>query len=376
MKLSDFDYHLPKNLIAQKPIRPRDHSRLLVLEKKTGKIQHKHFYDLSDYLREGDVLVLNNSKVFPARLIGKKKNTGGKTEVFLLRHLIPQPPFLIRRGGERIKRVGGEVWQCLLRGRGRKEELGIEFGQGLECKVIKDNLDRTWEVEFNLTGNKMIEVVNKIGLTPLPPYIKRDKGCRTPKEVYDTTAYQTVYADEKKAGSVAAPTAGFHFTPPLIKKLKNKGVQFEYITLHVGLGTFAPVKTDDIKKHKMHAEWVEARKSVLARIIKAKEEGRRVIAVGTTSVRTLEAIELRGRDALKALRPLSSDFQGWVNIYIYPGYKFNVVDAMITNFHLPKSTLLMLVSAFTGKDNIDKAYRSAVKSKYRFYSYGDAMLIN
>jgi len=377
LHVADFNYHLPKNLIAQQPIRPRDHSRLLVLDilkaKKTKeakpltkeyKIKHKHFYDIVDYLRAGDVLVLNNSKVFPARLIGKKKKTGGKIEVFL------------------HHKIRGSLWQCLLGGHGRKERLEVEFGRGLECVVVKNNNDGTWNVKFNKSGKVMMEIVEKIGLTPLPPYIKRDSRQQTT----DNRNYQTVYADDKKVGSVAAPTAGFHFTPSLIKKLKAKGVQFEYITLHVGLGTFAPVKVDDITKHKMHAEWVEASRETIARIYLAKHAKRRIIAVGTTSVRTLEAIvsqfpisnfQFPNKSQILNSKYIKqfSNYNRWVDLFIYPGYKFKVVDAMITNFHLPKSTLLMLVSAFAGKSNIDKAYIAAISKKYRFYSYGDAMLI-
>ncbi len=367
MKLKDFDYYLPKNLIAQHPIRPRDHSRLLVLRAtppfaKGGvafKMEHKYFYDIVDYLQAGDVLVLNNSKVFPARLIGKKKETKGKIEVFLHR------------------KIRGSLWQCLLGGHGRKEGLEIKFERGLECEVLKNNNNGTWEVKFNKSGEQMTKIVNKIGKTPLPPYIKRSEqrhsvSYRTPSVLAtDKNNYQTVYADDKKIGSVAAPTAGFHFTPGLIKKLKDKGVQFEYVTLHVGLGTFAPVKVNNVIKHKIHAEWVEVRKSVIERIIKAKRESRRIIAVGTTSVRILESAI---KSHLVVYEPLSG-YKSWVDIFIYPGYKFKIVDAMITNFHLPKSTLLMLVSAFAGKYNINKAYKEAIKKKYRFYSYGDAMLI-
>ncbi len=408
----DFDYNLPKNLIAQEPIKPRDNSRLLVLRRTAPKallalpcfaggnanralgavIKHSHFYDIVDYVKKGDVLVLNNSKVFPARLIGKKKETGGKIEVFLTS---PPTPLLNRRGEPRREKGGGnefpsclggvgggidrraelkgrgnEVWQCLLGGRGAKEGLEIKLGRGLECEVLKNNNDGTWEIKFNKRGKEMMEIVHKIGKMPLPPYIDRksDFGNR----ISDKKDYQTVYADDNKIGSVAAPTAGFHFTPALIKKLKAKGAQFEYITLHVGLGTFSPVKVDDITKHKMHSELVEVKKDVIKRIIKAKKEKRRIIAIGTTSVRTLE-----GLVAEQLGKPLSqiSNFKLPISTFIYPGYKFKVVDAMITNFHLPKSTLLMLVSALAGKLNIDKAYKIAVSKKYRFYSYGDAMFI-
>lgn len=391
MKLRDFDYNLPKNLIAQKPVRPRDHSRLLVIRrgatnsahaneiknrrpgfigahansKKGRRIEHRHFYDMVDYLQAGDVLVLNNTKVFPARLIGKKKETGGKIEILL------------------NQKIRGSLWQCILGGHRRRQGLELEFRQGLEGKVITDNRDGTWNVKFNKSGEALMEIVNKIGQTPLPPYIKRRRDSIASLQ-NDRHSYQTVYADDKKVGSVAAPTAGFHFTPKLIKKLKDKGVQFEYITLHVGLGTFAPVKADNITEHKMHAEWVEVKKGVINRFIKARQERRRIIAVGTTSVRTLEAVfrNKAYKGFLSSLRSVRNDrkreikdYSGWVDIFIYPGYKFKVVDAMITNFHLPKSTLLMLVSAFAGKENIFLTYSKAIKKRYRFYSYGDAMFI-
>lgn len=379
MQLKQFDYHLPKNLIAQKPISPRDRSRLLILSKLTGKIRHKHFFDIVDYFNKGDVLVLNNTKVMAARLIGKRVETGGKVEVFLLRKKSPPPPFV---KGE------NEIWQCLVGGQKRKESLKVEFAEGLKAEIIKNNLDGTWNVKFNKGGANFIKLIEKIGQTPLPPYIKRDSIASLQN---DSNKYQTVYADDKKIGSVAAPTAGFHFTKALINKLKKKGVQFEYITLQVGLGTFAPVKVNDIAKHKMHAEYVEVGKNVLNNIIKAKNEGRRIIAVGTTSVRTLESVfsnvilERSASEAIESRRdPIScsflapsriTDYSAWTDIFIYPGYKFKIVDAMITNFHLPKSTLLMLISAFAGRKKIFKAYEAAIKKKYRFFSYGDAMLI-
>jgi len=341
MQLKQFDYFLPKNLIAQKPISPRDHSRLLILRKNSGKIQHKHFYDIIYYLRAGDVLVLNNTKVMAARLIGKRAGTGGKVEVFLL------------------KKIKSNVWQCLVGGQKRKENLKVEFSGGLKAEILKNNLDGTWDVKFNCAGAAFMKIVKKIGQVPLPPYIKRGQKLKS-----DRLNYQTVYADDKKIGSVAAPTAGFHFTPALLKKLKNQGVQIEYINLQVGLGTFAPVKVDDITKHKMHAEWIEVSKKTLANIIKAKSEGRRIIAAGTTSARTLESVFRQ--------MPIKNYF-AWTNIFIYPGYKFKIVDGLITNFHLPKSTLLMLISAFAGRDKIFKAYKEAIKKRYRFYSYGDAM---
>ncbi|MDP2709520.1 MAG: tRNA preQ1(34) S-adenosylmethionine ribosyltransferase-isomerase QueA [bacterium] len=348
MRLQDFDYNLPKNLIAQQPLSPRDQSRLLVMARKTGVLKHKHFYDLADYLKAGDVLVLNNTKVMPARLIGKRAETGGKVEVFLL------------------KRIKAGVWQCLAGGPSRKENLSVEFGAGLKAEILKNNQDGSWNVKFNKSGKAFMKIVEKIGRIPLPPYIKRGRQIKS-----DQKNYQTVYADDKKIGSVAAPTAGFHFTPALLKKLKKKGVQIEYVTLQVGLGTFAPVKVDDIAKHKMHSEYVEIKASAVKIIKKAKQDGRRVIAVGTTSVRTLESV-------FKGLRVTSYEarnYSCWTDIFIYPPYKFKVVDAMITNFHLPKSTLLMLISAFAGRNKIFKAYQGAIKKKYRFFSYGDAMLI-
>ncbi|MFH0956115.1 MAG: tRNA preQ1(34) S-adenosylmethionine ribosyltransferase-isomerase QueA [Candidatus Falkowbacteria bacterium] len=351
MQLKDFDYYLPKNLIAQKPIVPRDRSRLLILEKKIGKIQHKHFYNVVDYLKKGDVLVLNNTKVMPARLIGKRMKTGGKAEVFLL------------------KKIKANVWQCLIGGQKRKENLQVEFGGGLKAEIIKNNLDGTWNVKFNKRGAVFMKLVEKIGRVPLPPYIKSSSA----KASEDKANYQTVYADDKKIGSVAAPTAGFHFTPALLKKLKNKGVQIEYVTLQVGLGTFAPVKVDNITKHKMHSEYVEVNKKTLENIMKAKSEGRKIIAVGTTSVRTLESVFLSKRSPTSNMEV--GLLKSWTNIFIYPGYKFKIIDAIITNFHLPKSTLLMLISAFAGREKVFKAYRGAIKKKYRFYSYGDAMLI-
>ena len=272
-------------------------------------------------------------------------------------------------------------------GHRRKENLIVEFEDGLIVEILKNNNDGTFLVGFNKKGKALMTIVNKIGQVPLPPYIKRVNTPRpgatgAPLSRGDLKSYQTVYADNSKVGSVAAPTAGFHFTPALIKKLKKKGVQFEYITLHVGLGTFAPVKVDDITKHKMHAEWVEVKASVIKNIIKTKSEGRRIIAVGTTSVRTLESVfaEISNfkypiSNKITNHKSQNKNFSKFINIFIYPGYKFKVVDAMITNFHLPKSTLLMLVSAFAGREKIKTAYLEAIKKKYRFFSYGDAMLI-
>lgn len=363
MRLKDFDYKLPKELIATEPANPRDHSRLLVLDKKIGSIEHKYFYNIVDYLQEGDVLVLNNSKVFPARLIGKKE-TGGQVEVFLHQKQILSSPYEGDGQGEIV-----EIWNCMLKGTG-KEGMVIIFDKNLECEILVNNNDGTWKVKFNKSGSSFMKAIYKVGKVPIPPYIEKQREKDFGEK--DKKSYQTVYADESKIGSVAAPTAGFHFTNKLLKKIKAKGVQIEYVTLHVGLGTFAPVKVDDIKKHKMHAEFVEIKKEVAQRVLKAKKEKRRVIAVGTTSVRTLEGVlsVKLNKSIFKLI-----DFRLPINIFIYPGYKFKIVDAMITNFHLPKSTLLMLVSAFAGKDKIDQAYKEAIKKKYRFYSYGDAMFL-
>jgi S-adenosylmethionine:tRNA ribosyltransferase-isomerase len=348
MKVSDFDYNLPPELIAQEQMKPRDHSRLLILERNTGDILHKHFFDVVEFLKTGDVLVMNNSKVFPARLFGKKEKTGGTVEVFLHRF------------------IADKKWQCILGGGGIKEGLVIIINEKLQCVVLKNNLNGTWDLEFNLAHYDMLKIVYEIGVTPLPPYIKRAE-----KKSEDVERYQTIYADDNKVGSVAAPTAGLHFTKELIDKLKAKGIQFEYITLHVGMGTFAPVKVDNILEHKMHSEYVEIEKSTIDKIKKAKDEKRRIITVGTTSTRALEAFFNNPTSYQLKANSYSSN----VDIFIYPGYTFKIVDGLITNFHLPKSTLLMLVSALAGKENIDNAYQIAINEKYRFFSYGDAMLI-
>lgn len=340
--LSDFDYNLPANLIAQKPVRPRDHSRLLLLNKKNGQIEHQHFYDLIDFLNPGDLLILNNSKVYPARLIGHKKESGGKIEIFLHHDL------------------GRGLWECLIGGRAKIGTI-VEFPNKLMAEIIKNNNDGTWQVKFNLSGQKFFTLIDKIGLVPLPPYIKRQHKLDS-----DKNNYQTVYAAESKIGSVAAPTAGLHFTKNLLKKIQAKGVKIKYVTLHVGLGTFSPVKTENILEHKMHQEFVSIDSETIREIIKTKKSSRRIIAVGTTSARTLET--WGGADT-------THKFAAWTDIFIYPGYKFKVVDALITNFHLPKSTLLMLVAALAGKKLTERAYLEAISSSYRFFSYGDAMFI-
>ena len=352
MELKDFDYKLNTKLIAQKPTDKRDGSKLLVYNVKNDKIEHRLFLNLADYLQAGDVLILNNSKVVPARLLGKKQ-TGGKAEIFLL------------------SQVNTNQWQCLVKTRGKKINSDIYFEKNLTCKITSRQ-DEVFSIKFNKSGKQLQKIIDQIGLTPLPPYIKRDA-----KRGEDKQKYQTVYANDKKLGSVAAPTAGLHFTKSLLNKLEKKGVQIEYVTLHVGLGTFQPVKTDDIKKHKMHAEFVEVDKKVIKNIIKAKKENRRVIAVGTTSVRVLESTVAKSLQQSNIKNICEA-----VNIFIYPGFKFKIVDMMITNFHLPKSTLLMLVSAFlqnkgveNGTREIKKIYKIAQAKQYRFFSYGDAMFI-
>jgi len=348
LKTADFNYNLPAELIAQMPTEPRDHSRLLVLDKKSGEVEHKHFYDLINYLRPGDALVINNSKVFPARLAGKKMDSGGKVEVFLLKY------------------ISGKIWECLLGGRA-SAGLEIEFGEGLKTKVIKNNQDGTWELEFNKNQPELLALAEKIGFVPLPPYIRRKEEVKE-----DKARYQTVYAAPDKIGSVAAPTAGLHFTDELIKRIKKLGVEILEVTLHVGMGTFAPVKTNNALEHKMHAEWLEIKAETVKKIIKARQNKKRIIAVGTTSCRSLETL---GKYLSSPEFDSSKDFKCWTDIFIYPPYQFKIVDALVTNFHLPKSTLLMLVSALAGKANIDKAYEIAIKQGYRFFSYGDAMLI-
>ncbi len=350
-KLSDFDFDLPDDLIATHPAEPRDHSRLLVLDKSTGQTEHKHFYDIIDYLNDGDVLVLNNSKVIPARLIVEKTGTGGRVEVFL------------------HKKIGDSVWQCLLGGRIR-EGLRFEASGLLSGEVKKNNNDGTWDVEFDRGGSDLMGAIEKIGQTPLPPYILNQLKAKNEKlEMEDVKrTYQTVFANDEKKGSVAAPTAGLHFTPELLQKIKDKGVKVLEITLYVGMGTFAPVKTENIAEHKMHAEWVEIDRSTIEEVRSASEKGGKIVAVGTTSARSLEA-------CFSNLPSENDDFKAWVDIFITPGYEFKAVDSLITNFHLPKSTLLMLVSALAGKERIEEAYREAIENKYRFYSFGDAMFI-
>lgn len=340
MKTSDFYYELPKELIAQTPAEPRDSSRLLVLDKENGQIEHKHFYDIIDYLNPGDLLVCNDSRVLPARIFGIKDNTGARVEFLLL------------------KQVGTNRWETLCKpGKKAREGAKFSFGGGIlraTIAQVKDDGNRV--VEFECEEN-FFTTLDKIGQMPLPPYIT--------EELKDKERYQTVYSHE--LGSAAAPTAGLHFTNELMEKIKSKGVGIAYVTLHVGLGTFRPVKVDDVTKHKMHSEHYEISEESARLINKTKKNGKRVIAVGTTSCRTLESVAtLYGE-----IKPCD----GFTDIFIYPGYKFKVLDGLITNFHLPESTLIMLVSAFAGYDNIMNTYKTAVNEKYRFFSFGDAMFI-
>jgi S-adenosylmethionine:tRNA ribosyltransferase-isomerase len=340
MKTSDFYYDLPEELIAQTPLEQRDTSRLMTLERDTGKIEHHHFYDLLDYLKEGDCLILNNSRVLPARLLGQRLPGGGACEVLLL-----------------IDR-GDKTWECLVRP-GRKMRTGakLSFGNGaLTAEIVGELEDGNRLVRFDYEGI-FLEVLEQLGKMPLPPYIKA--------ELQDRERYQTVYS--KVVGSAAAPTAGLHFTPELLDKIAEKGVGIGYVTLHVGLGTFRPVKEDEITDHEMHSEYCVIPQETADLINRTKANGGRVICVGTTSCRTLESwANEDGTMEAKA---------GWTKIYIYPGYKFKVMDGLVTNFHLPESTLIMLVSAFAGRENVLEAYREAVREQYRFFSFGDAMFL-
>ncbi len=339
MKTSDFYYELPQEQIAQTPIEPRDHSRLMVLSRDSDTIEHRHFYDIIDYLDEGDCLIVNDSRVIPARIYGYKEDTGAKIEFLLLRQ------------------IDGSKWETLVKP-GRKAKVGAKF-------IFGDGLLKAEVIEVTDDGNRIVELqseeniyatLDKIGQMPLPPYIT--------EKLENQERYQTVYSHE--LGSAAAPTAGLHFTNELLDKIRDKGVNIGYVTLHVGLGTFRPVKVDDVTKHKMHSEHYEIPKETAELIKATKAAGKRVIAVGTTSCRTLESVASQGE--LKAC-------DGFTDIFIYPGFEFKVLDGLITNFHLPESTLIMLVSAFYGYDKTMKAYDIAVKEKYRFFSFGDAMAI-
>ncbi len=339
MKTSDFFFHLPPELIAQTPLAQRDQSRLLHLNKDSGEIQHQVFSDLVDFLQEGDCLVLNNSKVLPARLLGQRPS-GGKAEILLL------------------NQKEGDLWECLVQpGKKLREGATVNFGDGSLTATIESVLENGNRlVRFSYQGI-FLEVLDRLGKMPLPPYIR--------EELEEKDRYQTVYA--KEVGSAAAPTAGLHFTPSLLASLEEKGVKLCYVTLHVGLGTFRPVQVEDVNSHKMHQEYAEIPQETADIIQKTKEAGKKVYAVGTTSCRTLESFAQEDGSVLA---------QGaWTGIFIYPGYQFRVIDGLITNFHLPESTLIMLVSALAGKESVLKAYETAVAEEYRFFSFGDAMLI-
>lgn len=359
LSLEDFNYNLPSELIAQKPASKRDACRLLVLEKDSGEIGHYKFFDIKNFLKAGDLLVLNESKVFPARLVGNKKDSGGEVEIFL-HHQISD-----------INNESDEnIWEVLVRGR-VKPGLKIVFLNGLEAEIIKKD-NEICLASFNISAKNFFPLLDKIGQIPLPPYIKRTRKQKT----NDREDYQTVFASNKNIGSVAAPTAGLHFTEELLKDLQSMGIVIAKISLHVGLGTFAPVKVDNVFEHKMHKEFVSIDNLEADKILLAKKEGRRIIAIGTTACRAIESWA-KGFASYSPLLEKKPDthISFWTDIFIYPGYKFALTDALITNFHLPKSTLLMLVSALAGKEKIDKAYQVAVEEKYRFFSYGDAMFI-
>ena len=339
MKTSDFYYDLPEELIAQHPVEPRDCSQLLVYDRKTKQIAHRHFYDIVDYLKAGDVLVVNNTKVLPARIYGAKEHTGGKIEFLLL------------------KRLDLTHWEVILKpGRIAKVGAVFCFGDKLKARVDSISEDGARVVEFIYDG-VFETILSEIGEMPLPPYIK--------EKLQDKTRYNTVYS--KVDGSSAAPTAGLHFTPELLDKVRAKGVEVVEVLLHVGLGTFRPVKVDDVTQHRMHSEYFSVSQQAADAINRAKAEGRRVICVGTTSVRTLESAASENG--------VLAECSGNTEIFIYPPYKFKVVDCLITNFHLPESTLIMLVSALCSREEILKVYQTAVKERYRFFSFGDAMMV-
>lgn len=341
MKTTDFYYDLPKEQIAQTPIEPRDHSRLLKLNRQNGNIEHRHFYDIIDYLNPGDTLVVNTSRVIPARLFGKKEKTGGSMQFLLL------------------EQKGKDIWEVMVKpGKKAKEGARFIFGDGLLTAEILQTVEGGNRlVRMHYEGENIYSVLEQIGNMPLPPYIT--------EKLHDQERYQTVYS--KQLGSAAAPTAGLHFTNELLNKIKEKGVHIVDVTLHVGIGTFRPVKVDDITKHHMHSEHYHLPQHTADVINETKKRGNRVIAVGTTSCRTLESVATK-------LGKIRED-DDTTSIFIYPGYQFKVLDGLITNFHLPESTLIMLVSAFAGYDKTMRAYETAVKEQYRFFSFGDAMLI-
>ena len=340
MKVEEFDYNLPEELIAQTPLEQRDSSKLLVLDKKTGEVEHKHFYDILNYLEKGDTLVLNDTKVLPARLIGEKEETKAVIEILLL------------------KNIKDDDWECLVKP-ARRIKVGtiVSFGNGkLKAKCIKEEDEGIRHFTLIYNGI-LLETLEELGTMPLPPYIH--------EKLNDQSRYQTVYA--KEVGSAAAPTAGLHFTNELLEKIKAKGINIAYVTLHVGLGTFRPVSVETIEEHEMHSEYYQMTKEVAELLTKTKNENHKIIAVGTTSTRTLETIMTKYGEF--------KECSGFTDIFIYPGYEFKGITSLITNFHLPKSTLIMLVSALLGKEKTLNAYKIAVENKYRFFSFGDAMFI-
>lgn len=341
MKKQDFYYDLPKERIAQTPIEPRDHSKMMVLHRDTHEIDHKHFYDILDYLRSGDCLILNDTRVLPARLYGEKEETGAHVEFLLL------------------NQKENDVWEVIT-GPGRRAKVGTRFtfGNGILHAEILEVLENGNRIaRFDFEGESIFPVLEKIGEMPLPHYIT--------EKLEDSERYQTVYSRE--LGSAAAPTAGLHFTPEMLQKIKDKGVNIGFVTLHVGIGTFRPVKADNIEEHQMHSEHYHLPEETAQLIQETKANGGRVIAVGTTSCRTLESVATFNGKICAA--------DGWTNIFIYPGYQFKCIDGLLTNFHLPESTLIMLVSAFYDREEVLKAYNIAVSEEYRFFSFGDAMLI-
>ena len=341
MKKQDFYYDLPKERIAQTPIEPRDHSKMMVLHRDTDEIEHKHFYDIVDYLNENDCLILNDTRVLPARLYGEKEVTGAHVEFLLL------------------NQKENDVWEVIT-GPGRRAKVGAKFSFGggiLKAEVLEVLENGNRLARFFYDGDSIFPVLEKVGEMPLPHYIT--------EKLADGERYQTVYA--KELGSAAAPTAGLHFTPELLEKIRQKGVKIGFVTLHVGIGTFRPVKADNIAEHKMHSEHYRLTEETAALIRETKQNGGRVIAVGTTSCRTLESVATFHGEICAA--------DGWTNIFIYPGYKFKCIDALLTNFHLPESTLIMLVSAFYDREKVLQAYKEAVEKEYRFFSFGDSMLL-
>ena len=341
-KLADFDYPLPEKYIAQYPAKRRDLSKLMVVDKETGDIEHRTFSNIVEYFRKNDLIILNNTKVFPARLYASKDKTEAKVEVFLLREL------------------ENELWEVMVRP-ARKVRIGnkLMFAKNVFCDVIDNTISGGRVVRFEYDGDNFYDIIDRIGTSPLPPYIKR------PAETKDKERFQTVFADQR--GAVAAPTAGLHFTQGLLKRLRNKGVRIEYTTLHIGLGTFRPVQVEDLNRHQMDSEYFEVSPKTALAINETKKKRRKVYAVGTSSVRGLETVAVSGFQV--------SPKRGWTDKFIYPPYNFKMVNGIITNFHQPKSTLLMMISAFSERDIIMKAYREAKKHNYRFLSYGDAMFI-